>query len=82
MNVQSFVVYGLVIIFFIVIAALVPFVLAQPEAQHNEPEEKSSEKASSPKTSVVAYGLTAVLFALFIGITFMMQKERGHVASV
>ena len=81
MNVQIFVVYGLVIIFFIAIAALVPFVLTRSEAPPDEQEAKSSGKTTSSKTSIVAYGLTPVLFALFIAITFMMQKGQGKAIS-
>jgi archaellum biogenesis protein FlaJ (TadC family) len=78
MNMQSIVDYGLVLLFFIAIAVLVPFVLAQPEAQHDETEIKTDKKAPPAKTSRLAYGLTAVLFALFIAMTFIAQKGRKH----
>ena len=82
MNIQHFVVYGLVVIFFIAIAALVPFVLTQSEAPPDVKQAKSIGKATSSKTSILAYGLTAVLFALFIAITFMTQKGHGKATSV
>ncbi len=74
---EALFVYGLVVLFFIAIVGLVFFVIA-PNSEQLADQDRDSAKAQldGQQSSVLNYGIVAVLFLLLIVFTFTTRKEQ------
>ena len=76
---ETLLVYGLVVVFFVLLIPVIFFLMHDPIA-HTDQEPADVQKAHSPfkiqPEKTVAYGILAALFALMCVITVLGQKSK------
>jgi hypothetical protein len=79
---EILIVYGLVLLFFVLLAMFVVAVLAShPYAEPPAAVEKSAtaQKSSAARDNMIAYGVLGVIMAFLFVITLLSERERGHI---
>ena len=75
---ETLIVYGLVLLFFVLLTIFVVAVLANhPYAEPPAAVQKSSTSADSK----IAYGVLALIMAFLFVITLLSERERSHMTS-
>ena len=75
---ETLIVYGLVLLFFVLLVIFVVAVLANhPYAEPPAAVQKSSASADSK----IAYGVLALIMAFLFVITLLSERERSHMTS-
>ncbi len=76
---ETLIVYGLVLLFFVLLAIFVVGVLAaHPYAEPPAPVEKSAagQKSSAASDSMIAYGVLAVIMTFLFVIMLLSEREN------
>ena len=76
---ETLLVYGLVVVFFVLLIPVIFFLMHDPIA-HTDQEPAEAQKTHSPvriqPEKTVAYGILAALFALMCVLTVLGQKSK------
>ena len=81
---ETLIVYGLVLLFFVLLAIFVVGVLAaHPYVEPPAAVEKSAagQKSSATADSMIAYGVLGVILTFLFVIMLLSERERSHITS-
>ncbi len=81
---ETLIVYGLVLLFFVLLAIFVVAVLAaHPYTELPAAVEKSAavQKSSAAEDSMIAYGVLAVIVTFLFVIMLLTERERSHITA-
>ena len=81
---ETLIVYGLVLLFFVLLAIFVVGVLAaHPYMEPLAAVEKSAavQKSSAATDSMIAYGVLGVIVTFLFVIMLLSERERSHITS-
>ena len=81
---EILIVYGLVLLFFVLLAIFVVGVLAaHPYVEPLAAVEKSAagQKSSAASDSMIAYGVLGVIMTFLFVIMLLSERERSHITS-
>jgi len=81
---ETLIVYGLVLLFFVLLAIFVVGVLAShPYVEPPAAVEESAavKKSSAASDSMIAYGVLAVIMTFLFVIMLLSERERSHITS-
>lgn len=81
---ETLIVYGLVLLFFVLLAIFVVGVLAaHPYAEPPAAVEKSAaaQKSSATADSMIAYGVLGVIVTFLFVIMLLTERERSHITA-
>ena len=81
---ETLIVYGLVLLFFVLLAIFVVVVLAaHPYAEPLAAVEKSAavQKSSAVADSMIAYGVLGVIVTFLFVIMLLTERERSHITA-
>ena len=81
---EILIVYGLVLLFFVLLAIFVVGVLAaHPYVEPPAAVEESAagQKSSAASDSLIAYGVLGVILTFLFVIMLLSERERSHITS-
>ncbi len=81
---ETLIVYGLVLLFFVLLAIFVVAVLAaHPYTELPAAVEKSAavQKSSAAEDSMIAYGVLGVIVTCLFVIMLLTERERSHITA-
>ena len=81
---ETLIVYGLVLLFFVLLAIFVVGVLAaHPYTEPLAAVEKSAavQKSSATADSIIAYGVLGLIVTFLFVIMLLSERERSHITS-
>ena len=81
---ETLIVYGLVLLFFVLLAIFVVAVLAaHPYTEPPAAVEKSAavQKSSAAADSMIAYGVLGVILTFLFVIMLLTERERSHITA-